>query len=79
MSPRKRATKIAIAVSSSLVSEAPHLREKTRIIGEVARAAALYRVDDVHIYRDEPDEGHLIQQVLNYIETPQYLRRQLFK
>lgn len=62
-----------------MVSEVPHLREKTGIIGQVARALAIYRVDDIYIYSDKPDEAQLIRRILSYIETPQYLRRGLFK
>jgi len=70
--------RLSIAVPSSLVSEVSHPREKTSIIGQVARAAAIYRVDDIHVYRDRPDESQLIRLVLSYAETPQYLRRRLF-
>lgn len=70
--------RLSIAVPSSLVSEVFHPREKTSVIGQVARAAAIYRVDDIHVYRDRPDESQLIRLVLSYAETPQYLRRRLF-
>ncbi|HUS78091.1 MAG TPA: RNA methyltransferase [Patescibacteria group bacterium] len=73
----RRGTRLSIAIPSSLVAEVPHLREKTLVIGDVARAASIYRVDGIYIYRDEPDEGRLLQQVLKYVETPQYLRRHL--
>jgi predicted SPOUT superfamily RNA methylase MTH1 len=77
--PRRRDPKLSIAIPSSLVSEVPHLREKTGIIGQVARAAAIYRVEDIYIYRDSPDEAQLIRLILSYLETPQYLRKRLFK
>ncbi|MEM3070425.1 MAG: RNA methyltransferase [Candidatus Bathyarchaeia archaeon] len=64
---------------ASLVSELQHLREKTRVIGMVARASAIFRVEDIYVYPDQPDEAHLIRLILNYMETPQYLRRHLFK
>ncbi len=67
-----------MAIPSSLVSEVPHLREKTSSIGNIGRAAALFRVDDIYIYPDDPDEAQLIRLILSYMETPQYLRRQLF-
>lgn len=67
-----------MAIPSSLISEVPHLREKTCVIGQVARAAAIYRVDDIYIYHDRPDESKLIRLVLCYLETPQYLRKHLF-
>lgn len=67
-----------MAIPSSLVSEVPHLREKTSSIGNIGRAAAIFRVDDIHIYPDDPSEAQLIRLVMSYMETPQYLRRQLF-
>lgn len=79
MMPNNRSYRLSIAIPSSLVSEVPHLREKTSILGQVARASAIYRVDNIHIYRDEPDESRLIRLILSYIETPQYLRKRLFR
>lgn len=76
--PKRRVPRLSIAIPASLVSEVSHLREKTSIIGQVARAAAIYRADDIFIYRDSPDESRLIRLVLCYIETPQYLRKRLF-
>ncbi len=78
ISPSRRMARLSIAIPSSLVSEFSHPREKTSIIGQVARAAAIYRVDEIYVYRDRPDESQLIRLVLSYAETPQYLRRQLF-
>jgi predicted SPOUT superfamily RNA methylase MTH1 len=75
---KRRTTRLSMAIPSSLASEASHLREKTGIIGQVARASAIYRVEDIYIYRDPPDESNLIRLILGYIETPQYLRRRLF-
>lgn len=78
MSSNRRDYKLAIAIPSSLVSEVPHLREQTSVIGRVARIAAIHRVEDIYIYRDSPDESRLIRLILTYIETPQYLRKNLF-
>jgi predicted SPOUT superfamily RNA methylase MTH1 len=78
LNPKHRYTKRSIAISSSLVSEVPHLREKTAVIGQIGRAAAVFRVDDIYIYPDRPDEAQLIRLILSYLETPQYLRRRLF-
>jgi predicted SPOUT superfamily RNA methylase MTH1 len=76
---KDRGFKLSIAIPSSMVSEVPHLREKTAVMGYVARASAIYRVDEVYVYRDDPDESRLIRLLLSYVETPQYLRRRLFK
>ncbi len=73
-----------IAVPASFVSDIPHLRERTFRIGLIGRAAAIFRVNEVAIYPDMPGTNQksdikLIQTVLSYMETPQYLRRKLFK
>jgi predicted SPOUT superfamily RNA methylase MTH1 len=75
----KRANSISIAVPASMVSEIAHIREKTIVLGQLGRAAGIYRVDEIIIYRDDPDESLLMKYVLGYLETPQYLRKHLFE
>lgn len=82
--PLKRPFSLAIGVPASLTSDIPHLREKTLRIGLIGRAAAIFQVDEIIIYPDRLNENQrtdirLIQTVLSYMETPQYLRRRLFK
>jgi hypothetical protein len=79
VSPRRRSIRLSIAIPSSVVSEVPHLREKTAIIGQIGRLAAIHRVEDIYVFRDEPDETRLIRLLLGYIETPQYLRKRLYR
>jgi predicted SPOUT superfamily RNA methylase MTH1 len=79
MSSTWRDYRLAIALPSSLVSEIPHLRERTAVIGQIARTASIHRVEEIFIYRDAPDEARLIRLILSYIETPQYLRKRLFR
>jgi len=76
LAPR-RATALSIAVPGSLVSEHGGLREKTAALGLLGRAAAIYRVEEIVVYRDEPDESMLVKRILGYMEIPQYLRRHL--
>jgi len=66
------------------VSDTPHLREKTAKIGLIGRAAAIFRVNEIIIFPDAPSssqktEADLVSTLLNYLETPQYLRKRLFK
>lgn len=75
----RRRNKISIAVPSSMVSEIGHLREKTIVLGQLGRAAGIYRVDEIIIYRDKVDESILMKYILGYLETPQYLRKHLFE
>ncbi len=74
----RRLRRLSVALPSSMVSELGHLRQKTEVVGQVARSASIFRVDEVVVYRDEPDESSLIRTLLSYVETPQYLRRYLF-
>jgi predicted SPOUT superfamily RNA methylase MTH1 len=74
----RRLRRLSVALPSSMVSELGHLRQKTEVVGQVARSASIFRVDEVVVYRDEPDESNLIRTLLSYVETPQYLRRYLF-
>jgi predicted SPOUT superfamily RNA methylase MTH1 len=75
---------IIIAVPASIISDTPHLREKTAKIGLIGRAAAIFRIDEIIIYPDNPktdqtQELSLISTLLSYMETPQYMRKELFK
>jgi predicted SPOUT superfamily RNA methylase MTH1 len=76
---KRRCNKISLALPSSLVSEHKRLREKTEVVAQVGRSAAIYRVDEIIIYPDEPDESLLLKYLLGYMETPQYLRKYLIK
>ena len=75
--------KLAIAVPASVISDTPHLREKTSKIGLIGRAAAVFRVDEIIVYPDnasrQKNEADLIELLLSYLETPQYLRKRFYK
>ena len=76
--------KLSIAIPASVVSDIPHLREKTSRIGMIGRAAAIFRVNEIIIYPDNPKvdqtaDMDLIATLLAYMETPQYLRKRLFR
>ena len=79
-----REKRISIAIPASVVSDTPHLREKTSKIGLIGRAAAIFRVDEIIIYQDnlkidQTVEMNLIALLLSYMEAPQYSRKRLFK
>ena len=76
--------KVTVAIPASVVSDTPHLREKTSKIGLIGRAAAIFRVKEIVVYTDNPKANQradldLIATLLEYMETPQYLRKRLFK
>lgn len=82
--PPKRHPNLSVAIPASPVTDIPHLREKTAKIGFVGRALAIFRIDEVIIYPDQPSQDqkrdiNLVATLLSYMETPQYLRKPLFK
>ncbi len=83
MIPR-RDRKLAVAIPVSIVSDIPHLREKTLKIGLIGRAAAIFRVNEIIVFPDnlgtnQKRDRKIIVTLLSYLETPQYLRKRLFK
>ncbi len=78
-----RNKKLSISIPASIVSDVPHLREKTSKVGSIGRTAAIFRVDEIIVYPDNPRvnqdaDMNLIVTLLAYMETPQYLRKKLF-
>jgi methyltransferase len=58
--------------------ESKDARVRTMKVGSIARAAAVFRVDRIVIYKDrEFNDSWFISSVLRYMDTPQYLRRML--
>ena len=83
MAPARNTPSLTLALPASLVSDTPHLREKTLKIGLIGRGAAIFRVNEIVVYldllgQDQSQEAALMQTILSYMETPQYLRRRLF-
>jgi len=76
---KKTAQKLRVLIPSSLTVESRDKKVKTVKIGYVARAAAIFKVDSIRIYRDRAhDESDLIKKVLEYSETPPYLKKKVF-
>ncbi len=68
----------AILIPSSLTMETRDLRIRTFKVGLIARAAAVFRMNRIIIYKDpEFDDSRFISMVLQYMDTPQYLRKLL--
>jgi predicted SPOUT superfamily RNA methylase MTH1 len=81
---QRRDRNLAVAIPVSIVSDIPHLREKTLKIGLIGRAAAIFRVNEIIVFPDnlganQKRDKNLIVTLLSYMETPQYLRKRLFK
>ena len=73
--------RIAVALPSTALAEANSLLEKTIKVGFMARALAIFRVEQLVVYRDETenvDERALLGKLFNYLACPQYLRKRIF-
>lgn len=71
---------ISVAIpDSSLQDEATQL-DKSRKASSIARACAIFKVSTIFIYDESRNEADrfLLATILKYLETPQYLRRDLF-
>jgi methyltransferase len=72
---------ISIAIPDSLFIQEDTLRERTIKVGEIARAVAIFGVERIYIYRDakrsHESDYETAKMILEYMETPQYLRRRL--
>ncbi|MCX8169500.1 MAG: RNA methyltransferase, partial [Candidatus Methanomethyliaceae archaeon] len=81
MYPPKRSYDLTICIPSSVFSVVDTLIEKTIIAGLIARILSIYRVERVVVYLDSYSnrkDANLMKELLEYAETPQYLRRYLF-
>lgn len=72
--------KLAIAIPDTVLEEKESLKDKTLKLGLIARFSAIYGVDVIQVYLDKGGQGEwvLISKVLEYVATPQYLRRRLY-
>ncbi|XP_057956764.1 uncharacterized protein LOC131150185 isoform X2 [Malania oleifera] len=87
---------VSIAVPGSIIENAQSFELATRLAGQIARAAAIFRIDEVVVFdnkstsaedssviaaenSDEYESGAaFLIRILQYLETPQYLRKSLF-
>lgn len=72
--------KLALAIPDTVLEERESLRDRTVKLGLISRACSIYGVDLVQVFSDGKRGGDqaLIRKVLEYLETPQYLRRRLY-
>ncbi|CAL5416065.1 unnamed protein product [Camellia sinensis] len=88
---------VSIAVPGSIIDNAQSLELATRLAGQIARAATIFRIDEVVVFdnnsssvngssvttvHDNSDDNEsgaaFLIRILQYLETPQYLRKSLF-
>ncbi len=70
---------IQLAIPSSLTIETADQKIKTYKVGQIARAAAIFKVNRIAIFRDAAhDDSRFIAAILQYMEAPQYLSKAAF-
>jgi len=76
---------VSVFIPDSFLAETTDLKLKTSKVGIIGRALALFRVDQVVIYKDLSDDkskgrndADFIAKILSYMNTPQYLRKKTF-
>eukprot|EP01084_Bolivina_argentea_P028966 53799_1 len=84
--PRKWTVSIAIAGSVMNTAKTPQLQ--TYLAGQFARIISIFSIDEIIIFSEtgsiieeqpfKPDPNLFLFRLLQYLETPQYLRRLLF-
>jgi len=75
--------KLSIFVPNSFLAESKDSKVRTYKVGLIGRYAALFRADNIVIYNDNSDGGNredalYMKTILEYMNTPQYLRKQVF-
>eukprot|EP00835_Amoeboradix_gromovi_P000034 NODE_1_length_95616_cov_0.657642.p34 type:complete len:315 gc:universal NODE_1_length_95616_cov_0.657642:77346-78290(+) len=78
--PLPRLCKLSIALPGSIIDNCQGLQMKTIMAGQIARACAVFRVSNIYVFNDTDTVwgARFMVKVLNYLETPQYLRKRLF-
>jgi predicted SPOUT superfamily RNA methylase MTH1 len=76
-------TSLSVAIPDSSLIDSKSLLEKSLRVAQFARALSIFRVEKVYVYHDvsstvRPDDIRLITLLLEYLDTPQYLRKLLY-
>lgn len=76
---------LSVFIPNSFISESKDLKIRTYKVGILGRALAIFQADNVVIYNDDhvkneegKMDGEFIAEVLSYMNTPQYLRKEVF-
>ena len=75
---------LKVAIPDTSLTDSTNLRKKTAKAGRIARALAVFRVEEVFVYKtglvppSKMRDADLLVKILRYLDTPQYLRRRVF-
>lgn len=83
--PSGRSYTVSMAIPGSIIENTQNLEHATFVAGQIARTAAIFNVDEVVVFDDSldlsPDAissgAAFLARVIQFMETPQYLRREL--
>lgn len=72
---------VSVAVPGSIIMNAQSPELQTYVAGEIARAAAVFEVDEIIVFEDFTGASHakrfdpnaFLARILQYVETPQYV------
>jgi hypothetical protein len=73
--------KISIAIPDSSLKDEKKHENKTRKIFQIARAAGIFQINNIIIYKDGREfdnDSKLLSTLLRYLETPQHFRKRLY-
>jgi len=73
--------KLSIAIPDSSLKDEKKHENKTRKIFQIARAAGIFQIKDIIIYKDGREfenDSKLLSTILRYLETPQHFRKRLY-
>ena len=73
--------KVSIAIPNSSLKDEKKHENKTRKIFQIARAAGIFQINNIVIYKDGKEfenDSKLLSTVLRYLETPQQFRKRLY-
>lgn len=75
---------LEVAIPDTSLIDCTDLRQKTVKVGKIGRALAVFRVERVYIYKtgnlaqNQRRDVDLLFRLLQYMDTPQYLRKRVF-
>lgn len=75
---------LKVAIPDTSLADSTNLRKKTAKAGRIARALAVFRVEEVYVYKtgflppSKIRDADLLVKILRYLDTPQYLRKRIF-
>ena len=73
--------KLSIAIPDSSLKDEKKHENKTRKIFQIARAAGIFQINNIIIYKDGREfetDSKLLSTILKYLETPQHFRKRLY-